>query len=311
MNRKSHRGFTQFELITALIFIGILIALLLPAIQAAREAARQMQCKNNLKQLSMGALSHMDAHRTLPSGGWGGRWVGDPNAGFGKQQPGGWLFNLLPYIEQYNLRDLGYNLSGDELAKALTIQTQTPLAIMNCPSRRSSTLLPVDPQTIDETAPFNANPVKNVARGDYAACSGDKFVPCKPGPKSYDAAEEYEFPTGCTGVIFARSEIRPSQIRDGLSKTILFGEKNVSPSNYNRFEVPGDNRSMYVGYDAGVNRWTSAGLIPDTRGKVNSHAFGSPHPRICNIAFCDGSVHKMNYAIDQKTFERMGSHSGE
>ena len=105
--KNRYPGFTLVELLVVITIIGILIALLLPAVQAAREAARQMQCKNNLKQLALGCLQHEQAQGFLPTGGWGCGWVGDPDRGFDRQQPGGWHFNILPYIEQQALHDLG------------------------------------------------------------------------------------------------------------------------------------------------------------------------------------------------------------
>ena len=87
--------------------IGILIALLLPAVQAAREAARQMQCKNNLKQLALGCLNHENATGRFPTDGWGFAWTGDADRGTDWRQPGGWIYNILPYIEQQTLHDMG------------------------------------------------------------------------------------------------------------------------------------------------------------------------------------------------------------
>jgi len=79
--------------------IAILIAMLLPAVQAAREAARDMQCKKNLKQHGLAAINHLETHRFLPTGGWGWLWIGDPDGGFGRKQGGGWLYSILPYRE--------------------------------------------------------------------------------------------------------------------------------------------------------------------------------------------------------------------
>ena len=98
-------GFTLVELLVVITIIGILVGLLMPAIQAARESARQTQCSNNLKQLGIGASLHVDKTGYFPSGGWGNDWGGDPTRGFGKKQPGGWIYNLFPFIEQQALHE--------------------------------------------------------------------------------------------------------------------------------------------------------------------------------------------------------------
>src|SRR5205085_9461895 len=98
-SRARVKGFTLVELLVVIAIIGVLVALLLPAIQAAREAARRAQCKNNVKQAALACLNYESALKYLPAGGWGYKWMGDPNHGPGKEQPGGWIYGILPYLE--------------------------------------------------------------------------------------------------------------------------------------------------------------------------------------------------------------------
>src|SRR5215831_18980870 len=105
--RSKASGFTLVELLVVIAIIGILIALLLPAVQAAREAARRSQCRNNLKQLGLAAQNHLAAYKTFPTGGWGHSWVGDPDRGYGINQPGGWTYSVLAFAEASDIRSLG------------------------------------------------------------------------------------------------------------------------------------------------------------------------------------------------------------
>jgi len=138
----SKRGFTLVELLVVITIIGILISLLLPAVQAAREAARRAQCNNNLKQIGLAALNHESALKALPSGGWCCYFLGHPDRGAGMRQPGGWVFNILPYIEQNGLYNLQAGKTGSNEANAAGTLMSTPVSAFYCPSRRQAKAFP-------------------------------------------------------------------------------------------------------------------------------------------------------------------------
>lgn len=314
MKRGRKRGFTLVEILVVIAVIGILIALLLPAVQAAREAARRIHCSNNLKQLGTAFHSHHGALRHLPTGGWGYTWIGDPDRGFDERQPGGWVFNTLPYTEQEALHDSGSGLNAAEKLPALAGMNGMALPLVQCPSRRGSTPYPT------AFTPKNAEFVPAVGKTDYAANAGDGPWGAEnghpAGPTTLRQADSGRYRwTGTqeTGVVFQRSKVRLADIRDGTSNTYLLGEKYVNPDHYRTGRDNGDDQSMYVGYDIDTCRWTrfqdGVAFTPlrDTSGELHYHQFGSAHPGGCSFVFCDGSVRVISYTIDPEVHRRSGT----
>ena len=301
-------GFTLVELLVVITIIGILVALLLPAVQSAREAGRRMQCTNNLKQLGLSARLSLEAQGYYPSGGWGGDWVGDPTRGFGERQPGGWCYNLLPYLDQQTLHDMG-SLGDPSNRKQLNIPiTQVPLGTFICPTRRRVALYPFAKRTI-----YNLDYPSSgkCSKSDYAANCGTKN-----GTESSNMAVTLDAGDAKTnwpafdywnGVSYLRSEVGPSDVLDGSTNTILFGEKSLDTDHYTDGLVGCDNHTIMLGFDNDIYRSTQELPLQDRAGVSSSIHFGSAHPGICLFVFCDGSVRSLGLAIDKITFNSLGS----
>lgn len=310
MTKKN--GFTLVELLVVIAIIGMLVGLLLPAVQQAREAARQMQCGNNLKQLGLAALNHEATQSFLPSAGWGCYWVGDADLGAGPAQPGSWEYQLLPYMEQNAL----YQLTADGSITTMNqgkadIMVRTPLSFLHCPSRRK----PKNYQSTSGTASNYGSNITSRAKSDYASCMGNYG-----NPQSYQRSSSYEAvangsfePTddsgSVTGLVYSMSQTTLGEVLDGTSNTYLFGEKYLTPNHYQTCGS-GDDLGCYSGFDDDNSRTcdqdNSGQPRQDRIGVSLNYCFGSPHAGTFGMVMCDGSVQRISYSIDMTMHERLG-----
>jgi prepilin-type N-terminal cleavage/methylation domain-containing protein/prepilin-type processing-associated H-X9-DG protein len=327
-HRAARRGFTLVELLVVITIIGILMSLLIPAVQSARESARASTCANNVRQLGLAAQNHLNSWSYFPSAGWGSSWAGDPTRGTGLRQPGGWLYSLLPFLEQKALWS-----GGTSDPNPVGTQIATPLAIYYCPSRRPLMAFPMT------GAPVNLNPngqaptlPTSVGKCDYAINFGDTVVDTTatpsqmgPGPKTLafgDASVStggyaWPAPTTFDGVSFVRSQITTGHFAaKGTSNTYLLGEKYLNPDNYVSGLDPGDANWATVGWAADTcrsagksqsNNFTPQPPMRDTPGLSNTLIWGGPHPGTINMAFCDGSTRTISYQIDPITHANLAN----
>jgi prepilin-type N-terminal cleavage/methylation domain-containing protein/prepilin-type processing-associated H-X9-DG protein len=308
------RAFTLIELLVVIAIIGILIALLLPAVQAAREAARMAQCQNHLKQLALACVEHEEARGHFPTGGWGWAWAPHPDRGFGIRQTGGWGYNVLPFLELEALHQLGAGGTDAQIRTANKARISSPVSIWNCPSRRAAITYPIDPNSgiWFVYQPLLCDRLTVSIRNDYAANGGDQIVGFSIGPSSLAEGDSgrYAFPSLAdhTGITANRSLVRLADVTDGASHTYLLGEKYLNPDFYATGVCYGDDQNPYNGDDRDIVRFTG-GRPPmqDTPGLLYSWRFGSAHSGGCNMAFCDGSVHTVNYSIDLAVHEWLGN----
>jgi len=309
---KRQHGFTLVELLVVIAIIGILIALLLPAVQAAREAARRAQCRNNLKQLTLGALTHESAHGHFPTGGWTD-WLGDPDQGFDRKQPGSFLYNLLPFIEQQVLYDMGKGLGVSEKQTANAERNEMAVSAFHCPSRRAAALYPTHPNMSFRNAPARSS----IAKNDYAGNAGATTAAYVTSPNTLDPPDNFDWQEDLfVGVVYFGSMVRMRDITDGTSSTFFCGEKYLNPDSYTDYiGDPGDDQGAYCGHNADVCRSTLTSENPgqisyapaqDTPGMVDYMRFGSAHAGSFHMAFCDGSVHAISYDVDLKIYQNLG-----
>jgi prepilin-type N-terminal cleavage/methylation domain-containing protein len=308
-NLSLRSAFTLVELLVVVAIIGVLVALLLPAVQAARESARRMQCHNNLRQMALAVHTFEDTYKVFPSHGHNGtvNYVNGTPASVKSDPPqgAGVLFQILPYLELGNL----YNNSDFNAVRA------QPIKYYFCPTRRKPTT------RLSSDTSSQRNALNDYAIPVWGASGGGINQQCwgLPNNSTYDVRHD-----SCIFVRAVNGQVgRPPDVTDGLSNTMMFGEKFVDVSRYtppaSNLDPPEQGATPQAGFtDNGY--WgaiTSWGTSRCTQGTPKRDArypssptnlawwqmFGGPHPGGLSIALGDGSVRTLSWSVPGAVFQ--------
>jgi prepilin-type N-terminal cleavage/methylation domain-containing protein/prepilin-type processing-associated H-X9-DG protein len=288
------RAFTLVELLVVIAIIGVLVALLLPAVQAAREASRRSKCMNSLRQFGLAFHNHNDVVGLFPDGGENWSPTAYPRTfqqgapATAPNQNWGWGYQILPYIEQTNV----WTDPSDDRVRGAT------LPIYFCSSRRKPMAIIVGP----------TNPPIPAGMLDYVGNAGTEAF-LDPIQTQVVNGIGVDIPgaavgNGTDGVVVRRpggfpnrgQSLRLAIITDGTSNTLLIGEKRLRVENIGRAQ-PHDDQGYTSGWDRDEVCWCNVPPEPDRRGQDGFYQFGSAHPSGFNSVFCDGSVRVIRYNI--------------
>lgn len=306
MTTKKHSAFTLVELLVVIAIIGILMSLVMPAIQSSRESARVLQCQNNLGQLAKASGQYESTWKVLPSGGWGPTWIGMPPYQLEKQM-GGWIYQLLPFAEEGNLAIVDPNAPTTGNSK----RAKAVIPWLYCPTRRAPAALPYSGGTLLEcTAVTDAGHndyAGNVGSSSVTACEdGGKYPQTSTGNNSFTNWIDPNYNI-LNGAIVQRRGLRSNDFSDGRNKTYLYGEKAIDQSQVDTGSGIGDKAPALAGFGNSNIRSTTKPPAPDSIGLVMDCRFGSAHPAGANFAFCDLTVRLQDFGMDPTVFLQLGN----
>ena len=301
-------AFTLVELLVVIAIIGILVSLLLPAVQSAREAARRTQCFNNLKQMGLAVLNHESANGEFPTGGtepWHDQ--GDEKSIYGKGY--GWMVQILPYVEDTALQNVSKGYGAGDRQLDLLVR-KTPIPMYFCPSRRQN-VVRVVPSSAEDCS-------QGCALNDYAGATPANVLDTTrlshepwywQGVSHGTVAPGKEYYGVITRTI-ASPACKSKDIIDGTSKTMVIGEKRLHANRYDLGDWH-DDIGWTDGWDPDIMRYTGYPPARDhTPGSGQAGAlgyhFGSAHVNGIHAVFADGHVQPINYSVDVVTFNAMG-----
>lgn len=309
-------AFTLVELLVVMAIIGVLIALLLPAVQATRESARRSQCLNNLRQIGLATISYHDAHGTLPAGNFAvmagvctGAQFTNPNNP--SQDHVNWAILILPYLEQQALFNRYDFTTYNEAPENREVRESLP-PVYACPSDDSLNQLKVP--GFGPAAEFDLNVAYQP--GSYRAVSGRSD-----GREFLDNSlvtnypAEWRGPIHIVGILGQTTE-RLADVTDGTSHTLLVGESTTrsrhefqtywaySHSFFSLSATTPQHRTMLGDYDRCKQIGGTGMTNPCARG------WGSYHPSANPFVHCDGSAGPISHEIEEGVFAPMGSIGG-
>jgi len=316
--RHLQRGFTLVELLVVIAIIGILIGLLLPAVQRAREAARRMQCVNHLKQIGLAWHNHTDTYNAFPTGGYAQQVFAtfhDGRPGMLEKQAAGWAFQILPFMEHDNVHN---GAPGETDLESSKFAMSVPIPEYFCPSRRSPAADPAKPAIlcINENGVSESGLLETIARAqiDYAG-----------GTQEGTGVLARNFVGNCgdtpSSTVGPRKKLFDfSDVTDGTSNTLMVAEKRVNLSTLGEGSQTGDLYGYTSGWDGRLPsegpvgthesiRRTDVKPLPDVIGtnpQEGNQCFGSSHDGGLNALLVDGSVRFIPYTIEVDLFRNLG-----
>ena len=295
-------GFTLIELLVVIAIIGVLVGLLLPAVQQAREAARRSQCSNNVKQIGLACLSYYDTNKSFPAGfdSIGALWTA----------------RILPFLEEGTLHA---TIVFDESAGNWGSTNEDACGVVVPAFRCASMSVPLHMNNsgIPERVPvsYRDSAGSNIYSDDASTIPGS-------APAGAKSLEEVPL----DGMLWGASKVRFREVRDGTSKTVLIGESYTDPE----YTKDGQGMDYWALGSPQADPWSYGGaggteyseavgstgpkinsrLDPSVDGRIMEVSFGSYHPSGASFGFADGSVRFLNDSIELATYQALGSRNG-